>query len=177
MMLPEHAFGSWLKDNAGGLLKGAGSIVSALPGVGQIAGPILSVAGSVVEKNKADKLAVEQQKEALKLQEETQRKEQFQNDQAIRMQNIMSQAPQINYGATFAYGGDLLMDQNQSLQNPQIVNYSNKADLHSEGIGGVPVDIKGNPVKVSRKSPVGITEGGEITYNGYVFSNKLKVRK
>jgi hypothetical protein len=92
---------------------------------------------------------------------------QFQQELAARNTNLFGGQQDMNYGATFAYGGDLLM-------NPQIVNYSDKADKHSEGIGGVPVDTKGNPAKTSRMSAVGMTEGGEVAWSGYVFSNRLK---
>lgn len=77
-------------------------------------------------------------------------------------------------------GGDLLMNSGENMEDnvnpPNIVEYGNKANKHSEGIGGVPVDIKGNPTKVSKQSAVGMTESGEVTWNGYVFSNKLKVK-
>ncbi|KKM84367.1 hypothetical protein LCGC14_1299870, partial [marine sediment metagenome] len=46
--LPELGFGSWLGDNAGKILKMAGSVVSAIPLVGQIAGPVLIGAGAAM---------------------------------------------------------------------------------------------------------------------------------
>ena len=228
MILPEYGFGSWLKENAGGLLKGAGSLVSVIPGVGQIAGPILNVAGAAVDtikQNKADKELAAQTQKDIDLKAAADKQLALQNELAIRNQNLFSE-PDIAYGGTFAKGGSLIKPENRGkftrwakrhnmsvaeatkkvlankeeyspgvvrmanfsrnfgghelggdlLMNPQVVEYSDKADKHSEGIGGVPVDMKGNPAKTSQMSPIGMTEGGEITYNGYVFSNKIKVK-
>ena len=173
MMLPEYGFGSWLKKAAGGLFKGASSLVGLIPGVGSIAGPVLDLAGSVLgasEQRKADKALAAQQQEEINAKIASDKKLQLQQQLTARSANLFGGEQDINYGATFAYGGDLLM-------NPQIVNYSDKADKHSEGIGGIPVDMKGNPAKTSRMSAVGMTEGGEISWNGYIFSNKLKTKK
>ena len=173
-MMPQYGFGSWLKENAGGLLKGASSLVSLIPGVGQIAGPILNVAGAAVGGIQANKKAQKDADAQQKLIDEkvaSDKKGQFLSELDIREQNLFGEEDKnINYGATFGYGGDLMMQ-------PQITEYSEKANLHSEGIGGVPVDAKGNPAKVSKTSAVGMTEGGEVTWNGYVFSNKLKTKK
>jgi hypothetical protein len=84
-------------------------------------------------------------------------------------------------------GGDLMEDAEMSMmqdqqrgfpapnESPVVVEYGNNSDTHEEGIGGVPVDAKGNPAATSKQSAVGLTEKGEVTWNGYVFSNKLKV--
>jgi hypothetical protein len=172
MMLPEYGFGSWLKSAAGGLFKGASSLAGLIPGIGSIAGPVLDLAGSVLtagQQRKADKALAEQQQKEINAKIEADKKLQLQQQLLARTSNLFGGDQDINYGATFAYGGDLLM-------NPQIVNYSNKADKHSEGIGGIPVDIKGNPTKTSKMSAVGMTEGGELAWDGYIFSNKLKVK-
>jgi len=58
---------------------------------------------------------------------------------------------------------------------PVINTYDGNSDTHKQGIGGVPVDAKGNPATTSKQSAIGLTEKGEVTWNGYVFSNKLKV--
>ena len=100
-----------------------------------------------------------------------------QENLALRSQNIVNQ-DQASYSATFEEGGDLgrgLMENNT--QKPVITEYSKKANNHSEGVGGIPVDAKGNPATVSNGSVVGLTEAGEVTWNGYVFSDKLKVNK
>ena len=171
-MLHEYGFGSWLKGIAPGLLKGAKFLTGLVPGLSSIAGPVLDIAGAAMDisqQKKADKALVEQQKAEIAAKEAADKKIQLQQEMATRNTNLFGGQQDINYGATFAYGGDLLM-------NPQIVNYSDKADRHSEGIGGVPVDIKGNPAKTSKMSAVGLTEGGEVAWNGYIFSNKLKVK-
>ena len=177
MMLPEYGFGSWLKENAGGLLKGAGSLVKLIPGIGTIAGPILDVAGSAVgglQANKQAKLEAVEQQKLIDEKKAADAKQQLSMENAVRSQNLFAGDKDINYGETFAFGGELM---EQSTMQPQITEYSKKADLHSEGIGGVPVDVRGNPTSVSKTSAVGLTEGGEVTWNGYVFSNKLKLKK
>lgn len=169
-MLPQYGFGSWLKSAASGLFKGAGSLSGLIPGLSQIAGPILNLAGAAIgagQQKKADKALMAQQQADIDAKMKADKELQLQQEIAARNTNLFGGQQDMNYGATFAYGGDLLM-------NPQIVDYSDKADKHSEGIGGVPVDIKGNPAKTSRMSAVGMTEGGEISWNGYIFSNKLK---
>jgi hypothetical protein len=172
-MLPEYGFGSWLKKNAAGLMKGAGSLVGLIPGIGEIAGPVLNIAGSAIAGNQQKKEAEAQAAEQAKLLEEQQQKEQHQMDLNIANENLVND--DVFYGATFANGGDLgAMMMNQ---NPMITEYSKKANKHNEGIGGVPVDERGNPTNVSNSSAVGLTEGGEVTWNGYVFSDKLKVNK
>ena len=178
-MMPQYGFGSWLKENASGLLKGAGSLVKLIPGIGTIAGPILSMAGSAVGAVQANKQAKADAAEQQKLIDEKKAEDaklKLASETAIRSQNLFGGDKDINYGETFAYGGGL-MDQPQAQGVPQITEYSEKADLHSEGIGGVPVDVRGNPTTVSKSSAVGLTEGGEVTWNGYVFSNKLKAKK
>ena len=85
-------------------------------------------------------------------------------------------ANQINYGATFQDGGDLGQGGFPAPnQNPVITGYNGKSNTHQQGVGGVPVDAKGNPSAVSKQSAVGLTEKGEVAWNGYVFSDKLKV--
>jgi len=174
-MMPQYGFGSWLKENGAGLLKGAGSLIKLIPGVGTIAGPLLDVAGSVVggmQANKQAQAEADAQQKSIDQKKVADTKEQLMLDTATRSQNLFGGDKNINYGETFAMGGDLMMG--QSPMQPQITEYSEKANLHSEGIGGVPVDVRGNPTKVSKTSAVGMTEGGEITWNSYVFSNKLK---
>ena len=254
LLLDEYGFGSWIKENGAGLLKGAGSIVSMIPGFGQIAGPILSVAGSVVgneqQKNAMKEAELERGRERLNnylpsrgrvtretrtapfeskygiggdllggvmnaigglgggtgggggnglgiasqligavgnviggvqqnnmAQDQAEQQQKMLDEQSAaqerelqlanieaRRQNFVDEN-QIDYGPSFmAYGGGI----------PQITEYKN-GDLHSEGMGGIPVDAKGNPATTSRKSAVGMTERGEITWNGYVFSDKLEI--
>lgn len=180
-LLPQLGFGSWLKENASGLLKGAGSLAKLIPGVGQIAGPILNIAGSIIGKNQQDKAARAEQQKLIAEKEAADKKNKFNMELANRKQSLFGGAEQgINYGETFAFGGDMMggmmMENQMKQQQPQITEYSDKADLHEEGIGGVPVDARGNPATVSKTSAVGLTEGGEVTWNGYVFSNRLKFR-
>ena len=307
MFMPQYGFGSWLKKNATGLLKGAGSLVKLIPGVGTIAGPLLDVAGSAVagaQQHKADQAAANQAQAELNAKMAADKQMAYNNDVNIREKNLFS-AQDINYGGTFAYGGDLFMEgpdrpllsndpryakptphvsnpnftpispadakkykqedleivpitrkrgtddridgkpiqyylKNYAPEKPvipmqstpivsapseynsegsvydivdgklvfmgkekdyrsnpdirkayggdlmpmnnngiSVVTLPPKAYKHNEGIGGVPVDIKGNPTKMSNQSMVGMVEGGELIFNGFVFSNnnKMKIKK
>lgn len=160
--MPEYGFGSWLKENGAGLLKGAGSLVSMIPGIGQIAGPVLSTAGSVIsgvqQKNAQQDAAQAQVDQA----EAAAAEEQRLIDRNTRTGNIVNKN-QMAYAPTFANGGNLMIN-----------DYTN-GNTHQEGVGGIPVDARGNPATTSKSSMVGLTEKGEVTWNGYVFSDKIKI--
>jgi len=172
--LPEYGFGSWIKANGAGLLKGAGSLVSMIPGIGQIAGPVLSTAGSVIggiQENNAAQDQANTDQQALDLKAAEEAKINARNDRGIRQSNIVDQN-QMTYAGTFATGGQI---GNGFMQQPQITSYSN-GNTHQEGVGGIPVDARGNPATTSKGSVVGLTEKGEVTWKGYVFSDKLKIK-
>jgi hypothetical protein len=172
--LPQHSFGSWLGDNAGKILKGVGGVISVIPPIGTIVGPILIGAGyatdaivGAVRKNRAEDELVEAQgrEEAAAQKRET--------SQALAAQFDPEQ--NIDYGATFEtyqYGGGLMNQQQGvgSVMNPMIINYRN-GQSHKGPQSGIPVDEKGNPVATSRQSAVGLTERGEVAWNGYIFSD------
>jgi len=176
MGLPEFGFGSWLGDNAGGILQGAGSAVSAIPGIGMIAGPILNMAGKVTDALVGKKRAAEAA-EALKV------KGRLDELRTAGEQQI-AQADTPYYGAVAEFGGDLTTQSKgfpAPNQNPVIVDYSG---MNTHDQGGVQVDAKGNPMakirNLSQSSAVGEVEGGEgskgeVAWNGYIFSDKLKV--
>lgn len=157
--LPEYGFGSWLGDNAGKILKTAGGVMSAIPVFGQIAGPIVAGAGiatdAIVKGVRNKKLLADQEEEG-----------EF-DERVNDISNSQVNGPILG---GYAEGGQI--GQGMMSQNPQIVNYS-KGNTHQEGVGGIPVDVKGNPSTVSKQSAVGMTEKGEVTWNGYVFSDKL----
>jgi len=182
--LPEYGFGSWLKENAGGLLKGAGALSKFLPPpISTIAGPILNIAGGVVSKVQAKNAETDAQQaqadsdqaaldEAAAAQEETQRL----SGVNTRSAGLRDQAKDFaTYGSSvaLAHGGQI--GSGITGQQAQITDYSG-GNTHQEGIGGIPVDAKGNPATVSNRSAVGLTEKGEVTWNGYVFSDKLKFK-
>ena len=171
--LPEFGFGSWIKDNGAGLLQGAGTAVSAIPIIGSIAGPILSGIGSIfggIKKNKQAQADADAQQTMLDEEAAAQKEQQALADRQTRATNIIDQG-QINYGGTFEDGG--LLGQN-SLSQPQITEYTNGQKHRESATNGIPVDARGNPATTSRQSAVGLTERGEVTWNGYVFSDKLR---
>ena len=163
--LPEYSFGSWLGDNAGGILKGAGAVAMAIPAIGPVVGGVMMGAGAatdaIVGKVREGKAEAAQ---GLRGQMDVRN--------AAYRGRIEGNRPA--YGSTFQDGG-ALMGQLGGNQNPVINEYNGGSNTHQQGVGGVPVDAKGNPSAVSRQSAVGLTEKGEVTWNGYVFSDKLKV--
>lgn len=275
MMLDQYGFGSWLKENGAGLLKGAGSLVSMIPGIGQIAGPVLSTAGSVIggiQQKNAQQDAAQAEADAMAASQAEQQRVQ---DLETRRTNVVDQK-QISYAPTFATGGKLvamfenggkipvavapLLQQKLQLgdtlkggkskvtssevkkyrdreikkgieverehtddpataveiamdhleefpdyytrldkmektakkahgmkmamggnlmmgggQNQLQINDYTNGNTHDEGVGGIPVDARGNPATTSKSSVVGLTEKGEVTWNGYVFSDKIKI--
>ena len=167
MGLPEYSFGSWMGDNAGGILQGAGDAVSAIPGIGAIAGPILNMAGKITDSLVGKKRAADAA-EAKKI------KDRIDNTKAGFQQQIAS-SDQPEY-ASFEYGGDLMAVEKGfpgPNETPVINSYDGNSNTHRQGVGGVPVDAKGNPSASSKQSAVGMTEKNEVTWNGYVFSDKL----
>jgi len=165
--LEEYGFGSWLKENAGGMIKGAGSLVNLIPGFGKIAGPLFDIAGAAItgnqEKRRMEADSLAQQKEFQTAQAEEQRA----GDLAIKRKNLVND--DINYGSSIqlAHGGQIGDIINQ--ENPVVRRYSKKTNKHNEGIGGFPVDEKGNAGSQSGVK-VGELEEGEITIDGFVFS-------
>lgn len=72
------------------------------------------------------------------------------------------------YGGKMPFGGTMPYTTNNS-KLPVIQNY--KGANHNNG--GIPVDENGNPSVVSGKSPIVETEGNELSWNDYVFSDKI----
>jgi hypothetical protein len=69
----------------------------------------------------------------------------------------------INQQLRFAFGGNIGKGSN-------IVDY--KGATHGEG--GIEVDSTGTPTVMSGKKGIAETETDELSFNGYVFSNKLR---
>ena len=183
-LLPEYGFGSWLKNNAGGILKGAGNIAKPLwPPIGTIVGGVLDIAGAAVDGVKANKQAqseadlqaqeLAQEQKRLNEEADAQKQANYRADLGNRRSSFLQANEAITYGGVAALGGDMNGMLDTSVGNPMINEYSNKAYKHGEGPNGVPVDNKGNPSATSKQSAVGLTEGGEVTWNGYVFSDQI----
>ena len=174
--LPEFGFGSWLGDRAGGILKTAGSIITAIPGFGTIAGPVIAGLGGLTDslvsgarEKKAGEQAVSDTQLALDEQAASEKEQQGLMNLNIKRQNLQDKT--VNYGATFEKGGQIGAG---FTGQPQIVEYENGEKHDKSAVGGIPVDARGNPATTSNQSAVGLTEKGEVTWNGYVFSDKLK---
>ncbi len=155
--LPQFASGGWMEpEEAFGLV---GDVASAIPVIGTIAGPIIKTVGKVIgKKQAADKLEHDQDVQARTLDFNSRKRA-----EAIEEQRTLSQ---------FQFGGGLTSE-GGNMRNPVINEYNGNSNTHQQGVGGVPVDAKGNPSTVSKQSAVGLTEKGEVTWNGYVFSDKL----
>jgi hypothetical protein len=64
------------------------------------------------------------------------------------------------------------MFMNSGAENPMINEYDGQT--HQGPTGGIPIDGLGRPTVVSGGKPVALTEDGEVSHNGYVFSDTLK---
>ena len=179
--LPEYADGGWF----GTIMSGASTIANFLPPpISTIAGPVLKIAGAIgtgIAANKqaqadADAAGLLQDKEQAMLDQQAADVAASQKTAEFNTKNasFTNRQKQISYGSSVAAnGGDMNGLLKSNVGNPMITEYSDKAFKHGEGPNGIPVDSKGNPSSVSNNSAVGLTEGGEVTYNGYVFSDKL----
>lgn len=152
--LPIYQNGGGLAGTANAMSIASG-VVSDIPVIGPIASPVLGLIGSGLQAQVQQR--ENRQKRNMELQENA----------------TLNQA---NYGS-FEYGGGLMGQNQGNPKNPAIVNYDGKSHTHEQGIGGIPVDSQGNPVARSGNAPVGLTEKGEIAWNGYVFSDTLKNEK
>ena len=110
--LPEFGFGSWLGDHAGGILKTAGSIITAIPGFGTIAGPVMAGLGGLTDslvsgarEKKAGEQAVSDTQLALDEQAASEKEQQGLMNLNIKRQNLQDKT--VNYGATFEKGGQI----------------------------------------------------------------------
>jgi hypothetical protein len=63
----------------------------------------------------------------------------------------------------FSAGGDI----------PQVVRYDTGGSHTTNPNGGIPVDSKGNPSITSGQEAVALTKQGEVTWQGFVFSDNL----
>lgn len=100
------------------------------------------------------------------------RAERLDEEGETAMRNQVSQLATNNYInalntqlRTYALGGNLL--------GKGIVDY--KGATHAQG--GIKVDRNGNPTSVTGKNAIAELETGEVSWSGYVFSNKLKYGK
>ena len=153
--LPKYQVGSWLGT--------VGNLASAIPVVGQIAGPILKTVGAMKQQEEAE----EEAREAAILQQKRRSFVEGQREKQMQEMGARARASQ-----PYQFGGGLT---EENFQQPVITEYDGGSNTHQQGIGGVPVDSRGNPATVSKQSAVGMTEKGEVTWNGYVFSDNLKI--
>ena len=128
--MPQYGLGSWLKENATGMLGLAGSAASLIPGVGSLLGPALGMVSGAIEANQQAKQA------------------QAQQQQALSQQIIAGLNPQDNptYAASFKNGGSL------NFKSPAAYKawlaYGHASGEFAKTPGHQKVSIKGNPKTV-----------------------------
>lgn len=136
----------------GDFLKGAAPLAGAALGpVGALIGAGIGIY-NIFRQRKKDK-------EAKELAEKRRKEMQHQEHVAsLREEFSNTVEPDINYlPTTMQYGGMLLRDL--------------KGQSHAGAQGGIPTDSVGNPSILSKRRPVALTEGDEVVWNGYVFSD------
>lgn len=113
-----------------------------------------------------------------RLEQEKAEQEQLLNRQQVAADEL-SFNPIPNYTPTFQKGGNMRR-QTQSPMSPmqpgqdQFIDYKN-GQTHGGPDGGIPVDERGQPAETSGAPEVALTEKGEVTFNGFVFSNDIKL--
>jgi len=89
-------------------------------------------------------------------------------EQQVPQQSMWQPSIQPNYLPTFQGGGDLGMKSNV------YADYDVGQD-HSGPDEGIEIDAMGQPVAMSGGEGVALTEKGEVSFNGQVFSDKSKL--
>ena len=157
LFIDEYGWGGALSGAGKGAATGA-AVGSVFPGIGTAIGAaagavIGGVAGHFSEEGKNKTL--EQKENATKA---AMARKQFQAD---------------NYGdASGVWHSRMMYADGGQIGNPgmDIINeYSGQT--HEGPNRGIDVDKNGTPTSTNGRSPVAKTEGGEISYNEYVFSN------
>lgn len=159
-----------------GALKGAGAGMMFGP-LGAIAGAGLGLVGGLISgrrRKEAEEEALAAKQEQQDLLDKYRKKVEFSGQYEQFMSDL---EPSIQYAPTIAeYGGDLLGQYCRGGKLPR-KRFGGPIEItgqsHSGAQGGVPTDAEGNPSVISGRPPVALTEDGEVTFYGYVFSDKL----
>jgi len=131
------------------------------------------------EKIAAQESLFEQEQEAFKERETARQLEQEQRETELATEGVRAstineriQGQTAGTAPQFSFKGGGCLTRNYALGGPIINDYQD-GQLHSGPNGGIPVDENGTPIVMNKTRPVGLTENGEITYNGYVFSDSI----
>jgi len=151
----------------GGTLSGAGTGAAAGASVGSIFGPIGTGVGGAfgaVVGGIAGHFKEEATEKTL-----AKKKEMVMNQ--VADQNFWNSQDGVQGGVwhqrMFADGGQM-----PGMMPDMVQEY--KGQTHQGPNGGIPVDKKGNPSVTGDRGPIAKVENGEVSWNGYVFSNRLK---
>jgi len=93
-------------------------------------------------------------------------------DEAINLFTDKVKSKFTNYLSSFFGESNEDPQLGMKAEGGQINEYSGQS--HQGPTGGIPVDSQGRPSVVSGQKPVALTEEGEVSYKGYIFSDKLK---
>ena len=157
-------------SGASGALKGAG--------MGMMFGPLGAIAGGAIglatglftgkrkqEQEQEQLLALEEQEKLRHNIEFAGQQEQFMSD----LEPSIQYAPtmEAKYGGYLMANGGRLPGMNRG--GPTTIT----GQTHAGPQGGIPTDAQGNASANSRMPAVALTEGGEVTFGGYVYSDKI----
>jgi lysozyme len=153
--LPQMGWGGALSGMGAGAATGA-AVGSVIPiwgtAVGAVAGAIGGGIAGHFKEEKADEL-------------QTLQRNQMSMATNQRNFNNMNKNNQLGYFRTptmMAFGG----------QNPVVQEYSGQT--HEGPNQGIPIDGMSNPSQITGGKATSIVEDGEVSWNNYVFSNRLK---
>lgn len=157
----DYGWGGALQGGAAGAVAGAAIGTEILPGWGTAIGAaggaiVMATAGHFAEE---ENIAAQEEQEKIVMSQQAQEK--FWGDSS----NIQSG----NWSPTMMAqdGGPI---QGQVNTPPQA--YAGQS--HQGPDGGIPVDKLGNPAAKNMGQPIALVEDGEVSYKGYIFSDKLK---
>lgn len=158
--IQEYGWGGALQGAAAGAVSGAAIGTTIYPVIGTAIG---AAAGALV-MGTAGHFAEE---ESIKAQEEQESLAKSQKAQAEYWGNSANiQSGNWSPMTTMADGGPI----NEAGAPPQAY----QGQSHRGPDGGIPVDKSGNPSATTEEPPIALVEDGEVSYKGYIFSDKLK---
>jgi len=186
LLLEQYNLGSWMKENAGtiGAVAGLGLGLTAMALTGGAAAPLAGtlvsagaslgsqVGGNIQGSYEADKNKDAQQK---MMDEQIAKQNTINKRTALETNLANSYNPSQNYMPTAKYGGNL-----RKYQTGGTFNY--EGQTHEGPNEGIQVGSSGAPVTMSNETPIGLVEGGEVSYRDknskvYIFSDTLLMDK
>lgn len=160
--IPEYKLGGWLKEHSGGIIGGlttlggaAMTLVNPIAGAAMLGSGVGMINNDIQQSKQAD-MAKSQAKE---------------QTAAMNQQNKAAYIQQKEQ--------EMFGDSNMPIMAAGgfIPTNDYMGQTHEGPDGGIPIDASGNPSVQSNQQPVGLVENGEVGFDRFIFSDKLKLPK